>query len=55
MAIRTLQQLAEDESDVFPEAANVLKTQTYVDDIVTGTDTVEEALELQRQLIHLLK
>ncbi|XP_054284249.1 uncharacterized protein LOC129001099 [Macrosteles quadrilineatus] len=54
LAIRTLHQLAEDEGKDFPEAANVLRTQTYVDDIVTGADTVDEAKNLQNQLIQLL-
>lgn len=55
LAIKTLNQLANDEGESFPAAAQVLRTQTYVDDIITGADTEEEALELQTQLVRLLK
>ncbi|XP_054279112.1 uncharacterized protein LOC128997498 [Macrosteles quadrilineatus] len=33
----------------------VLRTQTYVDDIITGADTEETALKLQDQLVNLLR
>lgn len=55
LAIRTLHQLAEDEGAIFPEAAKILKSQTYVDDCICGADNVSDALELQNQLIKLLK
>lgn len=55
LAIKTLHQLADDEGDSFPAAAQVLRTQTYIDDIITGSDTEEEALELQGQLVNLLR
>lgn len=54
LAIRTLHQLAEDEGHRFPAAAVALKGQTYVDDILTGADTVAQARELKGQLIDLL-
>ncbi|XP_054259330.1 uncharacterized protein LOC128984071 [Macrosteles quadrilineatus] len=54
LAIRTLHQLANDEGDSFPEAAEILRTQTFVDDVISGGDSEEEALRLQRQLIALL-
>lgn len=55
LALRTLRQLAEDEGVNFPEAAKVLKNNTYVDDIVVGHETEEKALALQDQLIQLLR
>jgi hypothetical protein len=55
LAIRTLHQLAEDEGQDYPEAAAVLKAQTYVDDVITGSDTVTGALKLKEQLIQLLR
>lgn len=55
LAIRTLHQLAEDEGQDYPEASTVLKTQTYVDDVICGADTMEKARHLQEQLIQLLK
>ncbi|XP_054259368.1 uncharacterized protein LOC128984109 [Macrosteles quadrilineatus] len=54
LAIKTLMQLAEDEGDAFPQASHSLRHHTYVDDIITGADSVEAALELQDQLIQLL-
>ncbi|XP_054276847.1 uncharacterized protein LOC128995847 [Macrosteles quadrilineatus] len=54
LAIRTLHQLANDEGDSFPEAAEILRIQTFVDDVISGGDSEEEALRLQRQLIALL-
>lgn len=55
LAIRTLHQLAEDEGADFPAAAKILKEQTFVDDILAGCDTVEDAHQLQQELISLLK
>lgn len=54
LAIRTLHQLADDHGDEFPHAAHVLRNHTYVDDIISGADTENEALTLQSQLISLL-
>lgn len=55
LAIRTLHQLATDEGDSYPEAAKILRSQTFVDDILAGADTEQEALRLQQQLISLLR
>ncbi|XP_054278976.1 uncharacterized protein LOC128997364 [Macrosteles quadrilineatus] len=55
LAIKTLHQLADDDGGNFPSAAHVLRTQTYVDDIISGADTEEAALEIQEQLIRLLR
>lgn len=54
LALRTLQQLAEDEKERFPRASKVLKSEVYVDDVVTGSNSVESALSLQKELISLL-
>ncbi|XP_011706167.1 PREDICTED: uncharacterized protein LOC105461365 [Wasmannia auropunctata] len=51
LAIRTLRQLADDESSRFPKGASALKQDTYVDDILTGAATLEEACSLRQQLI----
>ncbi|KAL0278094.1 UNVERIFIED_CONTAM: hypothetical protein PYX00_000003 [Menopon gallinae] len=54
LAIRTLLQLAPEGAHHFPKASASLSQQTYVDDILTGADTLEEVLELKRQLETLL-
>lgn len=55
LALRTLLQLSQDETQNFPRAAEILATDTYVDDIITGANTYEQALSLQKELILLLK
>lgn len=54
LSIRTLHQLATDYDAEYPRAAEVLRSQIFVDDIATGAPSVEEAIELKTQLIQLL-
>ncbi|XP_031781616.1 uncharacterized protein LOC116416652 [Nasonia vitripennis] len=54
-AIRTLLQLAIDEGAKFSRAAAILQKHIYVDDILAGANTLEEALELKSELVDLLK
>ncbi|XP_070170934.1 uncharacterized protein [Polyergus mexicanus] len=54
LAIRTVQKLADDEGDAYPIAARVLKTHLYVDDLLTGTNTISEARALRDDIITLL-
>jgi Protein of unknown function (DUF1759)/Putative peptidase (DUF1758) len=54
LATRCLQQLADDEQHRFPKAAPIVRRDMYIDDVLTGHDTIDEALELQAQLIDLL-
>ena len=53
-AIRTLHQIADDNHKEFPLAASVIKSDFYVDDLISGANSVEEALNLQQQLITIL-
>ncbi|GFS45061.1 uncharacterized protein TNIN_409031 [Trichonephila inaurata madagascariensis] len=55
LAIRTLQQLAQDEKMRFPPASEALLHDTYMDDIASGTTDVETACQLQSQLRDALK
>ncbi|KMQ88162.1 hypothetical protein RF55_12394 [Lasius niger] len=50
LAIRTLHQLANDEEKQFPRGAVSLRRDCYVDDIVTGADTLPDAIALQTEL-----
>lgn len=54
LAIRCLRQLDEEDGPSYPRAQGLLVTNTYVDDIVAGADSVEEVLMLQQELISLL-
>ncbi|XP_012529934.1 uncharacterized protein LOC105833059 [Monomorium pharaonis] len=53
LAMRTLHQLADDERERYPHGAAVLERDVYMDDVLTGADTLEETLELRRQLTDL--
>ncbi|XP_070524591.1 uncharacterized protein [Cardiocondyla obscurior] len=53
LALRVIRQLAEDEQNHFPIGAAVLRTKTYVDDILTGAQTVNEVRDLIRELINI--
>ncbi|XP_043474409.1 uncharacterized protein LOC122506354 [Leptopilina heterotoma] len=55
LATRALQQLADDEIDRYPEAAKTLKEEVYVDDFITGADTIEKGIEKREEIINLLK
>lgn len=54
LATRSVQQLAKDEGKEFPSAASVLLQDVYMDDILTGADDLNQAREIQLQLISLL-
>ncbi|XP_055691286.1 uncharacterized protein LOC129794555 [Lutzomyia longipalpis] len=51
LATRALMQLALDEQKNYPKASQVLLNNVYVDDCLFSCATIEEALEVQRQLI----
>lgn len=53
-AIRVLHQLELDHIQEAPHATKVLSSQTYVDDIITGADTISKILRIQQDVIHLL-
>lgn len=53
-ATMALKQAAADHQDEFPRTAEVVEKGTYMDDILTGADTLEEACELQREVTGLL-
>lgn len=55
MAMRALKQLALDERAAYPTASQITLTDFYVDNIMTGSDNLDEALQMQRELIEMLK
>lgn len=55
LATRALNQLAVDDGDLFPLAAPVVKEDFYVDDALTGANTIGELVEKNRQLTCLLE
>ena len=55
LAIRTIHQLANDESSSFPLGSEVLKRDLYVDDLLTGANTYGELMRIRDQVIQVLK
>jgi len=55
LAIRTLLQLASDEEYRFPRGALAVHIHTYVDDVLAGDDSLEDALEVKTQMEQLLQ
>ncbi|XP_065084349.1 uncharacterized protein LOC135706631 [Ochlerotatus camptorhynchus] len=54
LATRCLVQLVEEEGEFFPIASRIVKEETYMDDVLSGADSVEDAIEAQQQLKQLL-
>ncbi|KAL1447599.1 hypothetical protein WDU94_003635 [Cyamophila willieti] len=55
LALRTVKQLAQDEADNFPLAANKVKTDLYMDDLATSVLDSQEACVLFKQMVGLFK
>lgn len=55
LAIRAVTQLAETHRDKYPEAAEVILKDAYVDDVLSGGDDVETAKRLQREVANIMK
>ncbi|CAK9822951.1 hypothetical protein ANTRET_LOCUS1381 [Anthophora retusa] len=55
LAIRSLHQLADDEASQFPKTAAIMKTDFYVDDLLTGARTYHEAESIRDEVVQLAK
>lgn len=55
LAIRTLVQLADQSEEMFPQASHILKKETYVDDILSGSHDLQSSLDALSQVIAVLK
>lgn len=55
LAIKAVQQLAVDEQNRFPIGSSALKNDFYVDDLLSGADSIPKALEKQCQIIEILR
>ncbi|XP_076660340.1 uncharacterized protein LOC143363667, partial [Halictus rubicundus] len=53
LAIRTLHQLAADETLTYPIASRILRKDFYVDDLLTGAKTIEEAVTIREEITEL--
>lgn len=54
LAVRTLIQLAEDEGHKYHTASKILKDSLYMDDLMTGAETVEQAYKIYEEMNSLL-
>lgn len=55
LAIRTIHKLAEDEAANFPLGSIILQRDLYVDDLLTGSDSIQEARKIRDETIQLLQ
>ncbi|KAI5631391.1 pao retrotransposon peptidase domain-containing protein [Phthorimaea operculella] len=55
LALRVIRQLAQDESQTFPNLVEIVANYSYMDDFLTSLPDEEEALKLYSQLIELFK
>lgn len=55
LAMRTLRQIALDGSTQYPLAAEALQNTFYMDDLLTGGETIQEARRLQLEIIYMLQ
>lgn len=54
LALRVMKQLAIDEGSNYPKAVKIILEDMYVNDLVKGTSSVKEALELEDKAVNLL-
>jgi len=54
LAIKCLHELAELEKENFPIASQVITRDFYVDDLLTGSDTLQGVVDLKEQVVELL-
>lgn len=55
LAVKTLQQLAVDEGGGCPETAAKIRTDFYVDDLLTGCESLEEGIRIYTEMNTILK
>lgn len=55
LAVRTLNQVADDEAHRFPETAPLIKHSFYMDDLMTGAEDVEKAKKICTEIGTILK
>ncbi|GFQ68640.1 uncharacterized protein TNCT_672631, partial [Trichonephila clavata] len=55
LATRSLKQLAVDDGDKYDLAADVIMSDVYMDDLLTGAGDLESGRKLQEQLVSLLR
>lgn len=55
LAIRSLMQVAYDNENKYPQVAQIIKNDFYVDDVLTGANTIQELRTIKNDLINILQ
>ena len=55
LAIRSLHQAAYEKMDSYPQACQTILTDFYVDDLITGSNCIEEVKNLKANITNILK
>ncbi|XP_058449072.1 uncharacterized protein LOC131429038 [Malaya genurostris] len=55
LATMALRQLADDEERRYPLAAKAIRKSFYIDDVLTGADSLDDAITLKNEIVGLLK
>nr|CAI5840641.1 unnamed protein product [Callosobruchus analis] len=55
LAVRALTQAVVEQNHNFPQASNVILTDMYVDDLITGTSSINDAIKLKSDLANVLE
>ncbi|XP_013193342.2 uncharacterized protein LOC106137125 [Amyelois transitella] len=55
LAIKTFMKIAEEEGAMYPDVSRIIREDTYVDDIMSGMDTVDQAIQVSKDLIKVLQ
>ncbi|KAJ8939909.1 hypothetical protein NQ318_023250 [Aromia moschata] len=55
LAVRCLQQLAFEYRDEFPNLSTIIENDFYVDDLITGSDTIDDALFICEKITCILR
>ncbi|XP_053968620.1 uncharacterized protein LOC128870048 [Anastrepha ludens] len=54
LAIRAMHQLTFDEEESFPVGAKIIRRDFYVDDLISGGDSIEEVIQMKQEIRQLL-
>lgn len=55
LAIRCLRELGHLHSEKYKESSSIILSDFYVDDLITGTETIQRAITIQKQVTSILK
>ena len=55
LATRCLKKLADDNKCQYPNAAQEMSNESYVDDLLSGTSSTEDAIKVQQEITSLLR